>query len=464
MAGVEVKSLIGGILEAVRGQTPVPFTSNVRIPAWLGGQDRSRELKATSSVGTMFAIVNRTSTAVASVDWNLFRKSPTGDTEKRVQVRSHWALDLWNRPNSFMSRPEFMEICQQHMDLCGEMWWVIAYDERAQTLPLSMWPVRPDRIAPVPHPRQYISHYEYQAPNGQTIPLTLAEVIHIKMPNPNDTYRGLGPVQSILSDLDATRFSAEWNRQFFLNNAEPGGIIRTDKRLTDTQLEEFQLRWAEQHQGLGNAHRVAILENMEWIERKFTNRDMQFAELRTVSSEVILEAYGMPKFAVGRVDDVNRATADASDAWFGKQITVPRLERIKGALNTRFLLLFGPGADRLEFDYVSPVEEDYERANLTLKTKAEAWSVLVTQGMDPIDAARICGLPEDFLFEKPEPPAIEPPPGGGDDPNAVANRLRARMERRTLGPASLSYAVSTPTYIDSGSTDSGGCGGADAGG
>lgn len=429
-----MRSLISGVLDAVRGQSPVPFTANVHIPTWLGGHDRRRELKATSSVGTMFAIVNRTSTSTAAVEWKLYRKSATGDPEKRVEVRSHWALDMWSRPNTFHSRNEFVEVAQQHMDLTGEMWWVIGYDERASRLPVSMWVVRPDRIAPVPHPTQFISHYEYQSPNGEKIRLELDEVIFIKMPNPDDPFRGLGPVQSILADLDATRYSAEWNRQFFLNNAEPGGIIRTEKRLTDTQLEEFQLRWAEQHQGLGNAHRVAILENMEWIERKFTNRDMQFAELRTVSSEVILEAYGMPKFAVGRVDDVNRATADASDAWFGKSMTVPRLERIKGALNTRFLPLFGPGSDRLEFDYISPVEEDYERANLTLKTRAEAWAVFVAAGMDAIDAARICGLPEDFTFEKPEPPKVEAPPGGADDRQALENRvLRARLARGTLG-------------------------------
>lgn len=427
-----MKSIIQGVVDTFQRNTPVPFSSNVRVPAWLtGGQNRTRELKATSSVGTMFSIVNRTSTAVASVEWCLYRKSPDGDPEKRKKVDRHWALEVWENPNNFMSRSEFVEAVQQHMDLCGEMWWAIGYDQRAGKLPISIWPVRPDRIAPVPHPTQYISNYEYTGPNGERIQLALNEVIFIKMPNPDDPFRGLGPVQSILADLDATRYSAEWNRQFFLNNAEPGGIIRTEKRLSDTQLEEFQLRWAEQHQGLGNAHRVAILENMEWIERKFTNRDMQFAELRNVSSEVILEAYGMPKFAVGRVDDVNRATADASDAWFGKSMTVPRCERIKGALNKRFLPLFGPGSDLLEFDYVTPVEEDYERANSTLTARADAWVKLVGAGMDPVDAARICGLPEDFAFEKPAVAA--PPPGGADDPEQIENRIRARLDRTTLG-------------------------------
>jgi hypothetical protein len=47
-----------------------------------------------------------------------------------------------------------------------------------------------------------------------------------------DPYRGMGVVQTILVDLDATRASAEWNRNFFLNSAEPGGIVEVDRRLT----------------------------------------------------------------------------------------------------------------------------------------------------------------------------------------------------------------------------------------
>ncbi|KKK81335.1 hypothetical protein LCGC14_2814460, partial [marine sediment metagenome] len=59
------------------------------------------------------------------------------------------------------------------------------------------------------------------------------DVVQLKMPNPLDPYRGMGPVQSILADLDSERYSAAWNRNFFINGAEPGGIIEVDRRLDD---------------------------------------------------------------------------------------------------------------------------------------------------------------------------------------------------------------------------------------
>ncbi len=381
----------------------------------------TRALKSTATVGTLFSIVNRTSTSVSKVPWDLWRTHPSGDKKKRTKVVRHLALDVWNRPNPFMVQSMFVETQQQHMDLTGEAWWVVDRNPLARSLVLGLWPVRPDRMAPVPDPEKYISHYEYTMPDGQRMRLELDEVIFLKMPNPDDPYRGLGPVQSILTDLDASRYSAEWNRMFFLNGAEPGGIIESPDTLNDTQLKTFVKRWDEQHRGVSNAHRVAILEGMKWVDRKYTQRDMQFAELRKISSDVIREAFGIPKFALGDVDDVNRATADASAAWFNESLTVPRLDRMKDALNYQYLPMF-TGVEGMEFDYESPVNEDYERENTTLKAASEAWALLVTTGVDPKDASRVCGLPEDMKYEKPEPPAPPEPPPGTDpnDPNNPA--------------------------------------------
>lgn len=436
-----MKSLISGVANALT-RTPIPYSANLFSIMSLGNPSSTRYLKAMGSVGTLFSIVNRTSTSTAKVEWHLYRKSVSGDPAKRVQVTRHLALDVWENPNPFMSGPEFREIVQQHIDLTGEMWWVVGRDPRAPSIPIGMWPVRPDRMEPIAHPTQFISHYEYVAPDGQRVRLELDQVIFIKMPNPDDPYRGMGPVQSVLTDIDAVKYSAEWNRNFFLNGAEPGGILKADRELSDRQFEKVQMRWDEQHRGVKNAHRVAILENMDWVERKFTNRDMQFVELRHVSRDVLREAFSMPKFAVGDVDDVNRATAEASSDWFGEHIICPRLERMKGALNKRFLPLFGPAAEGLEFDYVAPYNSNYEREVAERDSKTAAYKVLVVEcGVDPAEASQWLGIPK-FKIEVPKPAAPMLPADPGAAPlERVARELAMnvlegmRVERMTLqGP------------------------------
>src|SRR5690606_31685077 len=121
--------------------------------------------------------------------------------------------------------------------------------------------------------------YVYTSPSGEQVPLAVDDVIFLRRPNPLDPYRGMSVVQTILMDIDATAASAEWNANFFRNSAEPGGIVEAERRLTDDEFSEFRARWAEQHRGVQNAHRVAVLENgLKWVDRKYTMRDMQFTE------------------------------------------------------------------------------------------------------------------------------------------------------------------------------------------
>ncbi|WP_435279166.1 head maturation protease, ClpP-related [Streptomyces sp. 1222.5] len=394
------------IAETLLNRTPVPYIAgrnNISIP-WRAPSGMEAQMRAMGAVGTLFAIVNRTSNAAAQVQWKLYRKSRTGLPEDRTEVTTHAALDLWNQPNRFFTRQELVETLQQHIDLTGEGWLVVARNPRSP-LPLELWPVRPDRIQPVPHPVDFISGYLYTGPDGQEIALRTEDVIQIRMPNPLDPYRGMGPVQSVLTELDASKYSAEWNRNFFINGAEPGGIISTPKNLDDDEFDQLRDRWNEQHKGVANAHRVALLEDgMEWIDRKLSQRDMQFAELRSVSRDVIREAFGAPAFVLGEVGDVNRATAEASKVLFAEQLTVPRLERFKAALNNDLLPLYGKQtAAAYEFDYCDPVPADADARNAEIAAKSTAWKTLVDAGADPLLVSEYLGLP-DLGYRAPAPP------------------------------------------------------------
>jgi HK97 family phage portal protein len=406
-----VRSPIGSLAGLVN-KTPLPFssrTSNSGLP-WYRPAGTEGHLRAMGSVGTLFAIVDRLATSTAAVEWKLHRQGPPGQLpEERQEVTSHLALNIWNRPNDFYTRSLLVETGQQHFDLVGETWWVIARDPRFRTIPLELWPVVPHRIQPIPDPDNYLAGYMYTSPDGERVPLQLDEVIQIRRPNPVDMYRGIGPVQTILSDLEGVRLSAEWNRNFFANSAEPGGIVEIDRRLSDDEYDEMVARWREQHQGVANAHRVAMLEGgAKWVERKYSMRDMQFAELRSVSSDIIREAYAIDKFSLGKLDDVNRATADAAAVWFARQMTVPRLDRIKAALNTRFLPLFGATGQGVEFDYINPVDEDREADDRERDSKVAAYVALVSAGVDPGDAANAVELPRMRVTVRAPEPAPAP--------------------------------------------------------
>jgi HK97 family phage portal protein len=387
--------LVSAILDRPRNAgPPVPFAARSAQFGIFGasGGSTGSQLDAFGSNGTLFAIVDALANGTAQAQWKLWRKPRTSGGQ-RVEVTSHAALDLLSRPNEFYTRQEMIESGQQHQDLTGETWLVVGRDERSPT-PLELWVVRPDRMFPVKSADTFIAGYVYVGPSGERIPLRRDEVIMLRRPNPNDPYRGMGPVQSILADLDSARYSSQWNRNFFINSAQPDGIIEVDHDLDDAEFRTLTTRWSEQHQGVARAHRIGVLEvGQKWVERTYTMRDMQFVELRNVSREVIREAFRFPKPMLGTVEDVNRANADAAEVVFGRWHTKPRLERWKQALNNDLLPMFGDTVRDLEFDYEQDLPVDTEAEKAVFASSIESAIKLIERGVEPTAAFEAVGLP-----------------------------------------------------------------------
>jgi len=396
MENLVKKSILGGI----SNKAPVTMggpRNRLGIP-WAGTNNAEAQLRAMGSVGTLFSIVNRTSNATSQVDWRLWRKSPDGRRkfgpvdDRRIEVTKHAALDLLNNPNPFMTRQALFESVQQHLDLVGEGPIVVARDPRSP-LPLELWPIRPDRVTPIPGgDNGFLAGYIYTAFTGEQVPLGIDDVIFLKMPNPLDPYRGLGPVQAAMVDLDSARYSAEWNRNFFVNSAEPGGIIEVPDRLDDDAFKELTTRWREQHQGVAQAHRVAVLEQGTWKDRSMSQRDMQFVQLRSLAREVIREAFGIHGHMLGNSQDVNKANAEAGEISFARWLVKPRCERWKQALNHRLLPMFD--ATSLEFDHDRVVPEDREADDRERASIASAVKTWVDAGAEPAEVLAMFGLPE----------------------------------------------------------------------
>ena len=409
-----ISALSGLSKRQVRNDSPVPLSGN--SSNIFGGNpvsviDGDRAYDAYGSVGTLFAIVSQITNAFASTDWHLYQKTSVRDKKKRKEILVHPFLNAWTRPNPFYTSRLFKETVQQHLDLVGEGVIVL---NKVGGIVLELWPVRPDRIQPVKHPTKFLTGYMYKSPDGEEVPLELDQVIHIKYPNPKDPYRGMGPVQTVLCDIDASRYAAEWNRNFFINGAQPGGIIQIDYQMNDNEFRKFVRRWREQHQGVANAHRVAVLENAKWVDTKFSMEDMQFAQLRELPRELIREAFAFPKPMLGSVDDVNRANSEASKEIMATGQTIPRLSRWKDIINVYLLPQFANGKS-LEFDFDDPTPVNIEQTVMELTGRTNAYVAMINAGVNPDDAADAAGMPRMRLESAPAEsapvpaPAIEPP-------------------------------------------------------
>lgn len=401
-----------------RNETPIPYVP--RALSWLTREvDRTNtaaQLSVYESVSTLHAIVNRIMTGTAGVPWHLYRLPRSGDPEGRKLVMTpHPIKTLLNRANPFFTRIAFMQAAQQHEDLAGESCWTVV---RHPTLgvPIELWLARPDRMTPTPHPTKFIDGWIYRAPDGQEVELTNDEVVQVKAgPHPMSPYRGLSAVPPAMIDLEAWDLAARWNLNFFHNSAQPGGIIESPRELTDPEFERFTKRWREQHRGVANAHRVAILEGMTWKDRSYSPKDMEFVNLRAFSSETIREAFGFPKPMLGGTDDVNKAAAWAAQTIFARWLVKPRLELKREAWNEQIIPMFGALGDRMMVDFDNPIPEDREDDDRERNSKSSSVAALVNAGAYLADALDAYGLPPMRRTADVEAEAgAEPEPDPGD--------------------------------------------------
>jgi HK97 family phage portal protein len=388
---------------AKTGGPPVPMSGGRSVLGFSNvlagyGNDTERQIDAYKSNTPLFSAAGFNATAVAGATWRLFQthtgRGRISGPDPRKEITSHQAIRVWNSPNPFMTGNFFREYSQLLLELTGLVYWVVVRNTAG--IPVTMWPINRADIVPIPDPEKYLVGYCYLGPLGEKIPLQLDEVIPLQMVDPSDPLGGVAPAQPLMTDLDSAKMTAEFRRNYFQNSANPGGIIQIeqDVNLSDEEFYELSERWAEQHRGVRNAHRVAIIERGKWIQNDNSLKDLMLVELRQDDRNTVYEGYRVPKALLGVVEDVNRASAEASEYIYAKYQLVNKLNRIRDALNVRFLPMFSTAANgEYTWDYDNPVPDDWQADAATTAANAHAAAELVAAGYDPVAVAEAMSLP-----------------------------------------------------------------------
>lgn len=323
--------------------------SQMEVPP---GWNYQQYLKVYGEVGWLFGANNLISESVADVKWHLYEKdgNQLGD-----EVDSHPLLDMWAYVNPFQTKYEFIQLTQLYLGLVGEAFWVLNFNRLG--VPAEMWLAPPQFMHIIPSPKTYISHYEYRRDIGR-LRLEVPEVIHIMSPNPANSYRGLGPAQSISVTLDTERYAERYQQRLFYNDATPGLIIEYPEIPEKSERDKIRTEWNEIHQGWRNARKTGFL----WGGAKantlaMNNRDMEFWRLRKINRETILGAYRIPTGMMGLESPGTRAKVEAEELVFAKFVIKPALTRIKEAINEQLLPLYDEG---WSFEFEDPVPENRE--------------------------------------------------------------------------------------------------------
>jgi HK97 family phage portal protein len=246
----------------------------------------------------VFAAVRLISESVASLPAILYERIDDG--KQRATEHPTYVL-LHDTPNPEMTAFSFHESLQGQSLMRGNGYAEI--ERNGAGKPLALWPLPPDRVKPRrdANGRRY---YEVQTASGVRN-LPAENIIHIPGLGFDGTV-GYDVLSLARESLGLTLGVEKSGAKYFGNGSRPGGVLEVPGRLSEDARKNLKESFAELHQGLSNAHRLAVLEEgMKWAATGNTPEEAQFLETRRFQTVEVCRWFNVPPHMLR---DLDRAT------------------------------------------------------------------------------------------------------------------------------------------------------------
>lgn len=332
-------------------------------------------------VGWVFACIRAIIEKVAEIDLYLYRYDKQG---KKEIVMSHPAIDLLYAPSRYFSKYDIFEYTQGFMELYGNAYWFVERDRRGQ--PVEIFLLHPNNMKVVASKENYVDHYLYTL-DGKQQKLYPQNIIHFKTFNPKSFIYGVSTISAVRATANSDASSKKYNEKFYENGAVPLAALTTPHVMNEAEQKRTLAAWNSAYMGVQNAFKTAFLQNgIDFKTFNIPHTDQQYIEQRILNRDEILAIFRVPKIILGITEDVNYASAKASNYVFTLHNIQPKCQRIVDVLTKSFLPMFG--TDDLEFGFRSPVQEDRnEEVNYYSSGRLNGY-------LSPNDIRRAEGLPE----------------------------------------------------------------------
>lgn len=227
------------------------------------------------------------------------------DTEEEEGSEQEEARDhyLWNlllhESNPEMTAFRFKQLMQTWVMLWGNAYAEIEINGRGQVT--ALWPWRPDRVK-VWRAGNAINgalRYTYTSFNQQKYTVPQERMLHLRGMS-FDGVMGMSPIEHHKQTIGLSLAVQEHGARYFANGARPLGMLQTTQKLSDVARNRLKEDWAKTHQGLDNAHRMAILEEgLTWQDVGSNMVDAQYIQVADLTDKDIAKIYKMPQHRVG---------------------------------------------------------------------------------------------------------------------------------------------------------------------
>lgn len=385
----------------------------------------------------------------ASLPLILYRRLKPRGKEKAVDHRLFDVLYL--RANSEMTAYELRELLVSHTAMWGNGYVEIQRDQGQRVM--ALWPLRPDRVDVQ---RGWDGKLYYHVtigdplehdPEKQTLPAR--NVMHVRGLG-YDGIKGYSVIGFARQSIGLGLATEEFGARFFGNGARPGAVLEHPGKLSQPAQNRLRKSWNVRHQGLDNAHRLAILEEgMKLHEIGIPPEDAQFLQTRKFQINEIARWFRIPPHMLADLERSTNNNIEHQSLEYLMHTLHPWLVRIEQRISHDLLT----EAERRQGYFAEHLVDALLRADI--KSRYEAYAVARQNGWmnaDEIREKENMNPQEDgqgkiYLVPLNMVPAdmlSNPQPAGSNDERSVERRSaiierRAQSLARTRQQLAVSY-------------------------
>lgn len=180
-------------------------------------------------------------------------------------------------------------------------------------------PVRPECVS-INRPNRFnMVTYDLTFEGGEFATVGSGDVFHIAGPSWSP-YKGLDPSVIGREAIGLAQATEETHARLHANGTRPSGVLETDQKLTQAQIDSLRIQWQASFGGTGNTGKTPIVSGgLKWKALAQSGVDAEHIDTRKLQIEEIARLLGIFPIMIGHAGDQTPTFASA-DAFLDAHV------------------------------------------------------------------------------------------------------------------------------------------------
>lgn len=192
----------------------------------------------------------------------------------------------------------------------------------------------PGYTAPIPDPYTFVKGFELTLPTGQPKFIPRENVLWIRKPHPLDPYLSLTPMEAAGIAIEIENLAKQYNRNFLMQDGRPGLLLIAHSEVDTDDRAELEGRFNGGPSRAGKTTLLGIDGGMDAIDLGASPRDANYIQMREITKEEILSAFGVPESAIGNASGRTFSNASEEMRIFWLETMQPHLHLLARGLDS----------------------------------------------------------------------------------------------------------------------------------